>query len=440
MSIISLLVVEDDINMANMLKTKFESSGFSVTLAHDVSEALKCIEMDSYDVAIVDIQLPDMNGIELLKKLKEERPFIQVIVLTGVSKIEVAVTAIKAGAYDYITKPCDLNKLQNVITNAYKSNQYLRKMTAYESAIVKERIVAESKEMRFILDFVEKTAKTSSTIIITGDSGTGKELIAREIHNKSERYSEPFVVINCAALPENLFESELFGHEKGAFTDAINKKIGLFEIANKGTVFLDEISELSLNMQVKLLRVLQFKEFRRVGSNVTTKTDIRIIAATNKNLAELVEKGSFREDLYYRINVLEINIPSLKKRKKAIPELVKYFIYLFTGDSNSFSITPKAMDMLIKYDWPGNVRELRNTIERAIILAKENNITENDLNNISRIKNSEDFSKFDFKNANLDEIEMYYIKKTLKDLNGNKTKTAQILGISIQTLYNKLKN
>ncbi|MBN1521090.1 MAG: sigma-54-dependent Fis family transcriptional regulator, partial [Candidatus Aureabacteria bacterium] len=311
MSQISMLIIEDDKATSQILNAHFESKGMLTKVARNGGEALAAAEKDQYDISLLDLVLPDMKGLDLLKKLKEIRPFHQVIVLTGVSKIDSAVQAIKAGAYDYITKPCDLEKLSHVIQKAYEANLYIRRKKAFESTSMPEDFIAESSRMKKILQLIPNAAATVSTVLISGESGTGKELVAREIHRLSERSQEPFVVINCSAIPESLFESELFGHEKGAFTSALERKIGLFEIANKGTVFLDEISEMPHSMQVKLLRVLQFKEFRRVGSNTTMKTDIKIITATNKDIQKLVQEGSFREDLFYRIHVLDIHIPPL---------------------------------------------------------------------------------------------------------------------------------
>ncbi|MCK5708506.1 MAG: sigma-54-dependent Fis family transcriptional regulator [Candidatus Aureabacteria bacterium] len=439
MTDISLLIVEDDNALATLLKEKFEKSGCSVQIVNDAKSAISVMQKDSFEVSLIDLRLPDMDGIDLLKEFKKIRPFHQSIILTGVTKVDKAVAAIKAGAYDYVTKPCDLDKLQFIVGKSYENNLYLRRKTAFESTKIPESFIAVSDSMKSILSIVDMSAKTSGTVLITGESGTGKELVAREIHKRGERCREPFVVINCSAIPESIFESELFGHEKGSFTNAVSQKIGLFEVANKGSVFLDEISEMPLSMQVKLLRVLQFKEFRRVGSNCTMHTNIKIIAASNKDLAELVKEGAFREDLYYRINVLDINIPPLRERKEALPHLIDYFLKIFAGDKK-YKFTAKAKKMINDYNWPGNVRELKNVIERAVILAKDNIITDIDLRIFQKSKNSDKESDFNDLDKTLEEVEKAYVKKVLESQNGNKTKSAKKLGISIQTLYNKLKD
>lgn len=438
-----ILVVDDDSLMKEFLSETLTRSNFSVETASTGDEALKKIKEKEYDVILSDIRMPQMSGMELLKATKESCPSSKVMLMTAYGTIENAVEAMKLGAFDYITKPFSADDIEVKIKRAleYKrlewENQLLRQEV--EKKYQFENIVGKSPQMKKVLDLVEAIADSKSSVFITGETGTGKELVAKAIHYRSPRKNKPLVKVNCAALPEGLMESELFGHEKGAFTGAIRKSHGRFELADDGTLLLDEISEIPPSLQAKLLRVLQEGEFERVGSGVPIRVDVRIISTTNQNLPELINRGKFREDLYYRLNVIPINIAPLRERREDIILLTEFFLQKYSQENNRVikGISKEVFKSFMEYPWPGNVRELENFIEGAVVMAK------------SEVLSMEDFPPelFSVKGVGLkelqigstiDEVEKTLILKTLKDCNGNRTKAAEILGISVRTLRNKL--
>jgi len=370
----SILVVDDERSMRDFLAIMLKKEGYRVTSVEDGNQAIKAIQKDIYDLVITDIKMPGIDGLQVLQTIKELSPETLVIMITAFSSTQDAVKAMKQGAIDYISKPFEVEEIKLVIRNALErkklseENTYLKR--ELESKYKFTAIIGESPAMLRVLKMIEKVSNSRSTVLILGESGTGKELIARAIHQNSPRRNKPFVTVNCGAIPEHLLESELFGHMKGAFTGAIANKQGLFELADGGTFFLDEIGETTPSIQVKLLRVLQDRQFKRVGGTIDIKVDVRIIAASNKDLEKMVAEGTFREDLYYRLNVIPIYIEPLRNRKEDIPLLVEYFLKKYSEEiGKTFSrMTDEAMKLLMEYDWPGNIRELENAIERAVAL------------------------------------------------------------------------
>ena len=377
----TILIVDDDPSIRNMLTIVLKKSGYGVVSTDSGKSTLDRLKKETFELIISDIKMADINGIELLKKIKSINPEIPVIMITAFASANDAVEAMKLGAEDYVTKPFNLDELKIIIERAIYKKSIEKENIQLKSRLTDkekfENIVGKNRKMLNIFDMINTVSKTGSTVLISGESGTGKELIAKAIHNKSERSLCEFISINCGALPENLLESELFGHIKGAFTDAYKEKKGLFEVANRGTLFLDEVSEMSQKMQVKLLRAIQERKIRRVGSNEEVGVDVRIISATNKDLAEEMKNGEFRSDLFYRLNVISIHIPPLRERKDDIPLLLRYFLKLynekFNRDIEGFE--KEVLDLFINYSWPGNVRELENFVERAVALEKEKFVT-----------------------------------------------------------------
>lgn len=387
-----ILIVEDEKGMRDVLGIMLKKEGYNVTLASSGEEALGLLNKEIFALVITDIKMPKVDGIQVLKAVKELSDDTLVIMITAFASTETAVEAIKQGAYDYITKPFKIEEMRLIVKNALEKRKLreeniLLKRELKEKAVF-ENIIGNSDKMVKMLDLLRRIADNKSTVLITGESGTGKELIARAIHYNSKRKDKPFVTVNCGALPEHLLESELFGHMKGSFTGAVANKEGLFEVANEGTIFLDEIGETTPSLQVKLLRVLQDKEFKRVGGTRDVKVDVRIIAATNKDLEKAVSEGFFREDLYYRLDVIPMNIPPLRERPEDIPVLAEYFLSKYNKlfGKNVVGIDPKAIELLINYEWRGNVRELENVIERAVVLSTENIIMPEHLKDSLHIK------------------------------------------------------
>ncbi|MCP4163458.1 MAG: sigma-54-dependent Fis family transcriptional regulator [Deltaproteobacteria bacterium] len=443
----SVLIVDDDDGHRTMLKTLVKGWGYDIFEANDGSVAIEMIKQDSFDIVLMDIRMITVSGIEALYEIKKYNPSIPVIIMTAFSSVETAVDAMRKGAYDYLTKPLDFEKLKLILkraTDYYKlreENEQLKINLA--DKFDTSKIIGKGAAITKLLETVYKVAPTEATVLIIGDSGTGKELVAGATHYNSPRKDKPFIRINCAAFSDTLLESELFGHEKGAFTGADRKKDGCFVQADSGSIFLDEVSEMPLNMQAKLLRVLQEREVTRVGGEKVIKINVRVIAATNKNLKELVEKKEFREDLFYRLNVVDLKIPSLKHRRDDIPLLAHHFINQFASvnkkDVKGF--TPKAMDTLVGYDWPGNVRELMNTVERSVVLSQADFISEKDLSIIT-VENEENSNSMDSqierRDQTLFDVEKEAILQTLKNAKGNKSETARRLGITRKTLHKKL--
>jgi DNA-binding NtrC family response regulator len=443
----SILIIDDETLQREILTTILSEEGYSVYTASCLEEARKIIDEFYPDIILTDLKLGNQNGIEILHDLPEQPLRPSVIVITAFGTISSAVEAIKKGAFDYLTKPVDKEVLLVTIkkaeerVNLIKENLRL-KNELYEKFKI-EGIVGKSPKMMQILDIVRKVTPTNVTVLIYGESGTGKELIARAIHYNSPRKNGPFIAINCAAIPETLIESELFGYEPGAFTGANTRKIGLIESANRGTLFLDEIAELPLLMQSKLLRVLQDKEIRRIGGKDTMKVDVRIIAATNKNLSEQIEKNKFREDLYYRLKVVTVDLPPLRERKEDIPELINYFIEKYSKEFGKMikGIDEKAMHALLSYHWPGNIRQLETVIERAIIICESEKITLKDIHdelNSSSLKNIFDIEIPD-EGINYEELEKELLKKALIKSNFVIAKAAKLMGMSYDTFWYRLK-
>ncbi len=439
-----ILVVDDELYLCELLKDELLSTGlFDVDIVNDGAQAMNKIKSKIYDLVLLDIKMPRISGIDVLKFIKEHSPDTEVIMITAYGDVKLAVETIKLGAFDFITKPYNFDELLVSIQNALERRRLKIQNTLMQKEISRlvqgDEVIGQSKVFRDVLDIVAKVAKTDATVLIYGESGTGKEVIARLIHKNSLRKDKPFVTINCAAIPDTLIESELFGHEKGAFTDAYTSKPGLVEIANGGTLFLDEVGDLSQYVQPKLLRFIETGEFRRVGGNSILKVDVRIISATNKDLTEEVKKGNFREDLLYRLNVVTIRLPALRERKEDIPLFVEYFLKKKTRGKKK--ISSEALKILMDYDWPGNIRELENVVERAAILARDDVIKPEDLALKPELK-EDYYTKLVKKPVNslsLAELEKIHIENVLRANNWNKSKTAEILGISLKTLYLKLK-
>lgn len=432
-----LLIVDDELSVRDSLGKWFREEGYDVTTAEDANEALSRLAEHRWDAALVDIKMRGTDGIELQRRMHEIDSDLMVIIMTGYASVDTAVAALKNGAYDYVTKPLDPDEIAHLVKKAIahrrteEENIRLRQTVAEVAR--PEEIVGQSSVMQKVFNAIETVAPTDATVLITGESGTGKELVARAIHQASPRRFHPLVVIHCGALTETLLESELFGHEKGAFTGAQYRKKGKFEIAEGGTVFLDEIGDISLKTQTDLLRVLQEREIVRVGSNQPIKVDFRCVAATNKDLEKLIEEGKFRPDLFYRLNVFRIELPPLRDRQDDIPALVDHFVHKFSLAMNKkiSRVAPAAMTLLQQQPWTGNVRELENAVERAMVVAQEPELREQD---------------FIFKTVTpnggprtLEEIEKNHILKTLERCNWNQTRAAELLDIDRVTLHHKIK-
>jgi two-component system response regulator AtoC len=377
----SVLVVDDDAQIRSLLTDLLKANGYTVRPAKTGAEALAAVAKQRPELVMMDIKLPDQDGLDVLKAMKRDRPELEVIVMTAFGGSSSAIKAMEHGAYDYVTKPFDIDDLLATLKRVFEHAQMSEEVSALrlelgKSAADRERIVGSSRPMMEVYKLIGKVASADATVLITGESGTGKELVAEALHRASKRNPHPMVKVSCAALPESLLETELFGHEKGSFTGAMTQRKGRFETANKGTIFLDEIGEMTLGTQTKLLRILQEREFERIGSSVPIKVDIRVIVATNRNLAEEVDGGRFREDLYYRLNVIHIHMPPLRERMEDVPLLVEHFLTKFRhkADAIPTTISEEAMARLMEHDWPGNVRELENAVERAVVLSRGNTI------------------------------------------------------------------
>ena len=438
-----LLIVDDEKHIREGLEKALTIDGYDVELASDGQVAMDLIEEGDVDLVITDLKMPNLSGEELMKETVERHPYLPVIILTGHGTIENAVEAMRNGAYDYITKPLNIDKLSLIVKRALENSSLKRQNRELLNQLRKkysfESIIGKSAPMKKVFETIELVAPSRANVLIYGESGTGKEMIADAIHHNSPRNQKPYVKVHCAAIPETLLESELFGHEKGAFTGAIARKRGRFELANQGSIFLDEIGEISLQMQVKLLRVIQQREFERVGGESPIKVDVRIISATNKNLKEEIEKGNFREDLYYRLDVVSIQVPPLRDKKDDIPLMVHKFIEEFAHENNKpvEGITNGALSALVSYRWPGNVRELRNVIESIVVLTKSNIINEQDLPEYILTKDEQSSLKLSA-GISLPEAERELILFTLENSGGNKTRAAETLKIGRKTLHRKL--
>ena len=444
-----LLIVDDEQSMRELLSIMLRKEGYEVVTADNGEKALKAVQNDIFDLVITDLKMPQMDGMTLLKAVKESSPDTIVIIITAFGTTEGAEKARLLGAYDYIGKPFNNDEIKLVIQNALEKG-HLRKENILlkreiESRTGFENFIGKSEPMQRIFSLIRQVADTKSTVLITGESGTGKELVARALHAQGSRNAHPFVTVNCGALPETLLESELFGYMKGSFTGAVANKQGLFETANGGTIFLDEISTMTPALQVKLLRVLQEREFKRVGGTADIKVDVRVIAATNRELLADVNKGLFREDLYYRLNVILITVPPLRERKDDIPYLVEYFLGRSAPGKKAKKITPEAMKLLLNYRWPGNVRELENTIERLVILTAGDIITVEHLSeSLKNASSGTELIPLDIPESGIDlesllqNAERTMLYKALDKAGGVKTEAAKLLGLSFRSFRHRL--
>lgn len=440
-----LLVVDDEALVRDFLKEALTRASYQVDLAEDGKRAKEILKDQPYDLVLTDLKMPGVTGLDLLRFVKAHLPETQVIMMTAYGTIENAVEAMRLGAFDYITKPFTSGELDLVLDRAFEhrrlvnENRFLRDELAEKYGF--KAIIGKSKAMQEVFEIMKVVAPNHSTIMIEGESGTGKELVARAIHYNSARKDKPFIKINCAALPEGLIESELYGHEKGAYTHAFARSKGKFELADGGTILFDEIGEMAPGLQAKLLRVLQEREFERIGGHETIQVDVRVIATTNRNLEEEVEKGRFRKDLYYRLNVISIHLPPLSRRREDIPLLAHHFLQCYKREYNKAieGISEEAMLHLCRSDWPGNVREIANRIERAVVLCRGKTLELNDFFVGGRIR-SNTINEFpQVPGTSLRDMEKWLILKTLNAQKANRTKTAEILDISIRTLRNKIR-
>ncbi|MGI9101770.1 MAG: sigma-54-dependent transcriptional regulator [Terriglobales bacterium] len=433
-----LLIVDDELSVRDSLGKWFREEGYEITTADGATDALSRMAETRYDLALVDIKMRGTDGIELQRRMHEICPELIVIIMTGYASVETAVAALKNGAYDYVTKPLDpddiAHQVQKALAHRRVEQENLRLKETMAEVQRSPDLVGQGKAMEKVFDAIETVAPTDATVLITGESGTGKEIVARAIHAGSPRRFHPLVAIHCGALTETLLESELFGHEKGAFTGAQYRKKGKFEVAEGGTVFLDEIGDISLKTQTDLLRVLQEREIMRVGGNQPIKVDFRCVAATNRDLEELIAEGRFRPDLFYRLNVFRIELPPLRERREDIPLLVNHFVRKFSQAMNKriTRVAPAAMYQLQQYAWPGNVRELENAVERAMVVAVEPELREQDFIIKARNGNTAE-------GKTLDDIEKAHILRVLEECAGNQTRAAEVLDIDRVTLHNKLK-
>jgi DNA-binding NtrC family response regulator len=438
-----IFIIDDEESIRDSCSQVLVKEGYSVDTSSDGREAVNILNNSEFDVILLDLKLPGVPGIEILKKIKNSNPEVPVIIITGFASIESAVNTIKQGAFDYLAKPFSPEELRTIVKKALDTmkSRTIHKQEKTSETSDFSMVVGKSQSMAKVIDIMKRVSPTESTVLITGESGTGKELLASEIHKHSLRKKSPFVVVDCGALVETLFESELFGHVKGSFTGAHVTKHGRFEVADGGTIFLDEISNISMNIQAKLLRVIQEREVTRIGSNKPIKVDGRILAATNVSLADQVKQNKFREDLFYRLSVVPINIPPLRERKEDIPLLLDHFLQKYnhklSKDIKGFSI--EAKKAIMDYDWPGNIRELENTIERALVLTRSRKVGLDDLI-YHGIGSSRSLAhSVGGRNKTLEEVEKEYIKSVLKSQHGNKSRTARILGIDRKTLYSKIR-
>ncbi len=442
----TILVVDDEPSHRQMLEVVLGAEGYEVAGAADGDEAVAAVSERFYDLILMDIRMSRMGGIEALQRILGISPGIPVIIMTAYASVNTAVEALKSGAYDYLTKPLDIDELKILVQKALR-HQHLEA----ENRLLRERIgdrfdfaniIGRSPAMKNLFEILAMVAPTEATVLVTGESGTGKELIANAIHQNSPRRLNPFIKVNCAALPETLLESELFGHEKGAFTGAAARKQGRFRLAHTGSIFLDEIGEMSPATQAKILRVLQEREFEPLGGTAPVPVDTRIIAATNVDLEKAIEAGRFRTDLYYRLNVVAVEVPPLRERREDIPLLAEFFLRRYAEKNNRMikGFTPRTLDTLMRYGWPGNVRELENLVERAVILVRGEMITPDELPDVLKEEEGEGEPSAPMApGRSLKEVEKEMILRTLEETGGNRTRAAQILGISRRTLQLKLK-
>ncbi len=439
-----LLIVDDEESFRKLTARELARSGYTVEGAGTLGAAREALARGSFHLVLLDVRLPDGSGLDLLPEIRESFPGTDVIMLTAYGTVQEAIRAMKQGAHDFLTKPCKLAELEAVLEKVLEKQALERGNTALQREVQRlapaEGFVGKSAQIREMLTLLARVAETDSTVLIRGESGVGKELVARAVHHQSKRSRQPFVVVDCASLHENLLQSELFGHEKGAYTGAIRLKHGLFEVADHGTIFLDEIGEITPPLQVKLLRVIETGSFRRVGGTIDLRVDVRIIAATNRALETMMKEKTFREDLYYRLNVFSLSIPPLRERRDDIPLLAEHFVRNSAiAPRRNVRVSATAMEVLTRYLWPGNVRELENVIERGLILCDAGAIEPEHLPLGVRLEPSFRPTEEDGSLVTLEEVERRYVKRVLEECKGHRHKAANILGISERNLYRKLK-
>jgi len=448
MSDFHILIIDDEQSQVVSLRSFLARRKYTVSTANSGTEGLEIVKNDNIDLVITDYRMPEMNGLEVVQKVNKLNPELPVVVVTAFSDVKDAIQVMKEGAFDYLSKPIDIDELEIItkkaeaLSNLISENKLLKEQL--KEQFKNDLIITKSKKMEKVLSITNRVAKSNATVLIRGETGTGKELIAKALHFGSERKDKPLIAVNCAALSENLLESEVFGHEKGSFTGAHERRLGRFEQANGGTLFIDEIGDISLQTQLKLLRALQFGEFERIGGTKTIKVDVRVITATNRNLEDLIKSGNFREDLFYRINVISINLPPLRERKEDIELLIKHFINKYSNENEKSvdGISKEAFNKLIKYDYPGNVRELENLIESAVVMSRDNILSEADfiirdkLQSISDILNPLDFT--DSYSDKVGTFEITLISEALKLKDGNQSQAAKLLGITERHLRSRM--
>lgn len=462
-----IAIVDDDLSLCHFLKKTLSQKGYQAVTFHSGREILKVIKDQEADLILLDNKLPDQMGLDVLKEIKQSHPKVPIIIMTAFGTTDTAIEAMRLGAFDYILKPFELEEISELIAKGLGANKLMKRAVAIpalsEYSEDSDQIIGKSKAMQEVYKFIGQVAESDVTVLIRGESGTGKELVARAIYQHSHRKEGPFLAINCAAIPETLLESELFGYEKGAFTGAHKRRIGKFEQCDKGTILLDEVADMSLSTQAKVLRVLQEGRFERIGGNETIKVDVRVLASTNRKLEELIKQGQFRTDLYYRLKIMTINLPSLRERKEDIRGLVEYFFHFHNrqlGTQVSY-IDPSIFDKMLSYSWPGNVRELANMVKRGLILCKGNALTEQQIifdvvDEITSFANEEELENTLVKKLDplftdllrfwgtglhsnlLEKIEKFLIQKTLSETKGNQVKAAKLLGISRNTLRHRI--
>jgi two-component system nitrogen regulation response regulator NtrX len=436
----TILIVDDEEGIRESLSGIFEDEGYEVFTSSSGEEALKALKEQSPDLILLDVWLPGIDGIKTLKEIKGLKPDLPVIMISGHGNIELAVKATRMGAYDFLEKPLSLERVLLAAKRALEKRTLEMEYKALKQDFIKKwKLTGDSQKMKQLIEQIDMAAQSNSRVLILGESGSGKELVAHILHDNSNRAEKPFIEMNCAAIPQELIESELFGHEKGSFTGAFEKKKGKFELADEGTLFLDEVGDMSLSTQSKVLRVLETQEFQRVGGSRNIKVDVRIIAATNKDLIEEVRKGNFREDLLYRLNVIPIFVPALRSRKEDIPALVEYFLEYFAAEygQRPKKLTPEGLKMLEAYDWPGNIRELRNVIERLVIMTPSNIITPKNIAIVESPRS--DYFAFKTLREAKESFEKDFITKKLEENNWNISKTAEVLDVERSNLHRKIK-
>ncbi|MBN1900573.1 sigma-54-dependent Fis family transcriptional regulator [Candidatus Sumerlaeota bacterium] len=441
-----ILIVDDEPKLAGIIKRVLGREGYDVEITHDPLHAVDMMKNTLFDVILSDLKMPGMSGIDILRHARTLQKQADFIIMTAYGTVETAVEAMKLGAFDYLIKPFSMEDLKAMISRLLESKGEKEEEPAHPAKLMDEfafdNIIAESESMRDVLKRAAKVSKSNVSVLLRGDSGTGKEVLAKAIHQTSARNAKPMITVNCGAIPETLLESELFGHAKGAFTGAVESRPGLFKMADGGTIFLDEVGELPLSLQVKLLRVLQEGEFYPVGESKPVKVDVRVIAATNRDLEKAIEDGAFRRDLYYRLNVVPIHIPPLKERLEDIPPLIERFLKKYREEDSHLEIDPEARDILMKYDWPGNVRELENAVEHAAVLCEAGKITVHDLPLALRGAGSSKQERGEAQSLDhltLEDIERKSILAALKKTGGNQTKAAHLLGVTRRTLGYRMK-